>query len=78
MTPEQSVAEHKDLRGKIMMPIHNGTFNLAFHAWYEPLVRASKAAQEQGIELTTPIVGQVITLGEPMPQEAWWTQIMTD
>ena len=78
MTPEQSVAAHKDLRGKIMMPIHNGTFNLAFHAWYEPLERVSEAAQRQGVELTTPIVGEVITLGEPMPNNAWWKEVMAD
>lgn len=72
MTPEQSVAAHKDLNGKVMMPIHNGTFNLAFHAWYEPLERVSTAAHKQNVSLTTPIVGQVLTLGEPMPNEPWW------
>ncbi len=78
MTPEQSVAAHKDVQGKIMMPIHNGTFNLAFHAWYEPLERVSEAAQLQGVELATPIVGEVITLGEPMPKNAWWKEVMAD
>jgi len=78
MTPEQSVAAHKDLRGKIMMPIHNGTFNLAFHAWYDPLERVSKSAQQEDVELTTPIVGEVITLGGPMPQEAWWKSVMEE
>lgn len=76
MTPEQSVAAHKDLRGKIMVPIHNGTFNLAFHAWYEPLERVSDAAQLQGVELATPVVGEVVTLGEPMPKNAWWKEVM--
>ena len=78
MTPEQSVTAHRDLRGKTMMPIHNGTFNLAFHAWYDPLERVSEAAQQRGVALTTPIVGEVITLGEPMPQEAWWKPVMAE
>lgn len=27
MTPEQSVQAHIDLKGKIMTPVHNGTFD---------------------------------------------------
>lgn len=33
MGPEQAVQAHRDLRGKVMMPVHWGTFDLALHAW---------------------------------------------
>lgn len=75
MTPEQSVQAHSDLQGKVMMPIHNGTFDLAFHAWYEPLDRVSHAAAEKGVSLTTPIVGEVVTVGSHYPESRWWTSL---
>lgn len=75
MTPEQSVQAHSDLQGKVMMPIHNGTFDLAFHAWYEPLDRVSHAAAEKGVSLTTPIVGEVVTVGSDYPESRWWTSL---
>ncbi|WP_255439329.1 MBL fold metallo-hydrolase [Aestuariibacter sp. GS-14] len=75
MTPEQSVQAHSDLKGKVMMPIHNGTFDLAFHAWYEPLDRVSHAAAEKGVSLTTPIVGEVVTVGSDYPESPWWTSL---
>lgn len=72
MTPEQSVQAHLDLKGKIMMPIHNSSFDLAFHAWYEPLERVSTAATTKGISLTTPIIGQVLTLSKMPETTNWW------
>ena len=73
MTPEQSVQAHIDLQGKVMIPIHNGTFDLAFHAWYEPLERALSAADKQSVVLNTPIIGAVITVGGCEQQSTrWW------
>ena len=37
MLPEQTVQAHLDLRGRVLQPIHWGTFNLALHPWYEPM-----------------------------------------
>ena len=73
MTPEQSVQAHIDLQGKVMIPIHNGTFDLAFHAWYEPLERALSAADKLSVVLNTPIIGAVITVGGCEQQSTrWW------
>ncbi|MCP8900353.1 MBL fold metallo-hydrolase [Gilvimarinus xylanilyticus] len=72
MRPAESVQAHIDLQGKVMMPIHNGTFNLAFHAWYDPLDTVADEADKQSVTLTTPIVGEIMTLGEPWPQNRWW------
>ncbi|AJQ93170.1 MBL fold metallo-hydrolase [Gynuella sunshinyii] len=72
MTPEQSVQAHIDLRGKGMVPIHNGTFSLSFHPWDEPFERVSKAAQEQQVTLHTPLIGAPLDLDEPGETEAWW------
>lgn len=72
MTPEQSLQAHVDLEGKQMMPIHNGTFDLAFHSWYEPLERITALAQAARIPLVTPIMGQVVSVNDIPSTTAWW------
>ena len=36
MQPTETVQAHQDLRGRWLLPIHNGTFDLAMHAWDDP------------------------------------------
>ncbi len=72
MTPEQSLQAHMDLNGKVMLPIHNGTFELAFHAWTDPFERLGALAAEAGQIMATPIMGQRWQLNEAVPQLAWW------
>ena len=64
MMPEETAQAFVDLKGKILHPIHWGTFDLALHAWYDPMVRVAKAADKSGIKLSTPIVGETITVDE--------------
>jgi hypothetical protein len=45
MQPEQTLQAHLDLRGRWLMPLHNGTFDLAMHAWHEPFDRILALAQ---------------------------------
>jgi L-ascorbate metabolism protein UlaG (beta-lactamase superfamily) len=72
MTPEQSLQAHIDVRGAKMLPAHNGTFDLAFHPWYEPLERITELAQASGVDLVTPIVGEPVDIGGADSREAWW------
>lgn len=72
MTPEESVQAHLDLQGRVMIPIHNGNFDLAFHAWYEPLERVLAAAQTNQVVLSTTRVGEVMGVMAPQTQERWW------
>lgn len=76
MTPEQSVQAHIDVKGKVMMPIHNGTFDLAFHAWYEPLERVNNAAIDHNVTLFTPIVGKVHQIDGDMSSTLWWRELL--
>ena len=39
MQPTETVQAHQDLRGRWLLPIHNGTFDLAMHAW---MIRSSR------------------------------------
>lgn len=77
MTPEQSLQAHLDLKGEVMLPIHNSTFDLAFHSWYEPLQRISELATEQKVKLATPIMGEIIDLNNIPNSVAWWKTVQS-
>ncbi|WP_406610277.1 MBL fold metallo-hydrolase [Agarivorans sp. JK6] len=72
MTPEQTLQAHLDLKGKALMPVHNSTFDLAFHSWYEPLERISQLSEQANVQLVTPKIGEVFTVGQSQVTEAWW------
>lgn len=72
MFPEQSLQAHIDLKGEAMLPIHNGTFDLSLHNWYEPLQRISELAAEQNINLLTPMFGESVHLQTPTRTTNWW------
>jgi len=74
MQPEQSLQAHLDVRGKVMMPIHNGTFDLALHPWTEPFERITALAQEQGVALTAPHMGERLDIRAPAPSTQWWRE----
>jgi L-ascorbate metabolism protein UlaG (beta-lactamase superfamily) len=76
MTPEDVVQAHVDVRGQVLLPIHWGTFNLAFHDWNEPAERAFRKAAERGVPIVVPKPGQMV---EPSrvadsPREPWWRE----
>ncbi|MBJ9978494.1 MBL fold metallo-hydrolase [Pseudomonas sp. S75] len=72
MQPEQSLQAHLDLRGRWMLPIHNGTFDLAMHSWQEPFERIQALAATAGVALSTPRMGERVSLEAPHPGQAWW------
>lgn len=72
MTPEESLQAHIDVKGKKMIPAHNGTFDLAFHAWYEPLERITTLANNAGVDLITPIVGDAVDVQGADQKDTWW------
>lgn len=76
MTPEQSVQAHLDLKGQVMVPIHNSTFDLAFHAWYDPLERVLSAANEYNVELSTPVTGKILDIRHSLATSRWWQPLM--
>ncbi|MDN3637815.1 MBL fold metallo-hydrolase [Simiduia curdlanivorans] len=75
MLPEQSVQAHLDLGGRWMMPIHNGTFDLAMHAWTEPFERVLQAATDQGVTVTTPMMGEAVAILTPHRGSPWWCEL---
>ncbi|NZA27238.1 MBL fold metallo-hydrolase [Luteimonas sp. SJ-92] len=74
MLPEQTVQAHADLRARVLLPIHNGTFDLAMHAWNDPFERIAALAAERGAALATPRMGERFDLAAPQPTPAWWRE----
>jgi L-ascorbate metabolism protein UlaG (beta-lactamase superfamily) len=72
MTPEETVQAFQDVGARTLYLVHNSTFDLAFHGWRAPLERVAALAQERGIALATPEIGEVLTLGQPRENRRWW------
>jgi L-ascorbate metabolism protein UlaG (beta-lactamase superfamily) len=72
MLPHESAQAHKDLRGKVMFPIHNGTFDLALHAWYEPFEKIASLAKDLNIDIVFPKMGEAIPLLTKKETSLWW------
>lgn len=73
MLPEETVQAHQDVKGKLLIPVHWGAFTLSLHAWHDPIERALRAAEESGVEIATPRIGETVIVGEDQfPDLAWW------
>ena len=72
MHPAQTVQAHRDLGGQWLLPIHNGTFNLAMHAWWDPFEQILNLGRQHGIEIATPMMGERLDLNAPHAGSAWW------
>lgn len=75
MPPEQAVQAHRDLRARRLFPVHWATFNLAYHAWDEPIRRTVAAAQAAGVELVTPRLGEWVDADRAFESRAWWEEV---
>lgn len=76
MFPEETLQAFFDLGGKVLQPVHWATFNLSFHAWYEPIERLVYAAGNQGAAVSTPVMGQIVNYDQPIHTQPWWLMAM--
>ncbi|MCC8557385.1 MBL fold metallo-hydrolase [Xanthomonas vesicatoria] len=74
MQPEQSLQAFIDIGGRTLLPIHNGTFDLAMHAWTEPLDRILALADSANVAMATPCMGERVDLTAPANRVRWWRQ----
>lgn len=78
MMPAQTVQAHLDLGGHWLLPIHNGTFDLAMHAWDDPFEQISRLGRERGMPVATPLMGERIDLNAPHAGQPWWRSVGAD
>jgi L-ascorbate metabolism protein UlaG (beta-lactamase superfamily) len=75
MGPDHASNAHLALKGKLMMPIHWGTFNLALHDWYEPIEELVTFAEKKEISLFVPEPGKPTEVTGAYNSE-WWMKYM--
>jgi L-ascorbate metabolism protein UlaG (beta-lactamase superfamily) len=75
MTPEDAVTAHLEVRGGLLVPVHWATFNLAFHAWAEPVDRLWREAKARGVPLAVPRPGERIDVDDPPAVDGWWQTV---
>ena len=70
----EALYANQQLQGKIMLPIHWGTFDLALHSWYEPIEQLQEDYTNYSFDLRTPAPGEWINLSTPYSSRDWWSQ----
>ncbi len=73
--PEQAVRASRMVRARVLLPVHWGLFNLAFHAWTEPAERVLAAAQGANVKVAIPMPGQSVEPGALPPAARWWPDV---
>jgi L-ascorbate metabolism protein UlaG (beta-lactamase superfamily) len=75
MDPDEAMRAHGDLGGRVFLPIHWATFNLAFHRWAEPVQRVLTAAKRVGAQIVVPRPGERIDVLDPPELVDWWSAV---
>ncbi len=71
MRPAVALAAHRLLGGGPLLPLHWGTFNLAFHAWRAP-VQQLVAEAGADVPLLLPAPGQRVDVAAGPLNSRWW------
>jgi L-ascorbate metabolism protein UlaG (beta-lactamase superfamily) len=72
MGPLSALNAHIALKGKQMMPIHWGTFNLALHAWHEPIDILLELVAKEKASLFAPEPGKPTEVTGENLVSGWW------
>lgn len=76
MTPAETVQAYFDLNAKTLVPIHNSTFDLSIHTWFDPLQQITNISVEKNANLLIPKMGQPVYLNNLPTLEYWWRDNM--
>lgn len=75
MFPEQTVQAGLDAGAARLIPVHWGAFCICNHAWDDSIRRVTAAAEEAGLPLAAPEIGQTVSSAQlDSCQDAWWEQ----
>lgn len=58
--PENAMRVHELVRARTLMPVHWGTFNLALHAWDQPVRHILDLAETANAQLLIPMMGRSV------------------
>ncbi|HET9625580.1 MAG TPA: MBL fold metallo-hydrolase [Kofleriaceae bacterium] len=75
--PENALEAFAMLGGGTLLPVHWGTFSLAFHAWNDPAETLLELANQRGARILTPRLGAAFEperIDGPTP---WWRVVVS-
>jgi len=72
MLPHEAAQAYFDLKAKKYFPVHWGMFELAFHAWYDPVDRLFTMSKKREIDLITAKIGEIVSVNEMRKADDWW------
>ncbi|MGP8216940.1 MAG: MBL fold metallo-hydrolase [Bacteroidia bacterium] len=75
MIPEETIQASVDIKASKILPVHWAKFSLSLHPWDEPIERLTKKAAEMNVEVTTPMIGEPVIIGEKYPAQMWWREV---
>ena len=75
--PDNALRAAQALRARVVMPIHWGLFNLAFHAWHQPPERFTEIAGKADVPVFLPEPGAPTEFTGGAKNTLWWRRFMT-
>ncbi len=75
MFPQETLQAFQDVNARVLVPVHNGTFDLSMHAWDDPLKQITQLAEKHGVSIRTPVFGERLDIRSPAPTGAWWATV---
>ncbi|MEZ0484737.1 MBL fold metallo-hydrolase [Fibrella aquatica] len=77
MFPNEVAVAARDLKTRVLLPVHWAKFALAFHPWREPIQQLTQSVTPtDAFTLTTPRIGEPVILNQPLPNTRWWEGII--
>jgi L-ascorbate metabolism protein UlaG (beta-lactamase superfamily) len=73
--PANALIAHEMLRGKVLLPVHWGTFDLALHTWDNPAEELFTQAGQKGTRLLLPRLGQALEPDHAEDSGPWWREV---
>lgn len=70
--PENALTAQQMLGGATLLPVHWGTFDLALHAWDEPIETLVTTASRTGARIVAPRLGRPIEPSQIERVDPWW------
>ena len=73
--PANALEARRLLGSGVLMPVHWGTFNLAMHAWDEPIETLVSLAGAHDVSLLTPRLGDAVEPARVDGVTPWWREV---
>ncbi|MDR1832045.1 MAG: MBL fold metallo-hydrolase [Fusobacteriaceae bacterium] len=76
MLPEDLVKAAKDIDATRLFTVHNSKYILSTHTWREPLDKIAENAEKENLPLITPMIGEVVRIGDRgQTFQKWWENV---